>query len=340
MSNSFLIDAATRHAVFVNRFGGGQSKEAQKLLKELQDEILARLAQEPTQFRRERLTSLLDEISGLTTESFQQFKETAVQNAQAFAEQEVEFAGEMIEKVIKDGIEVNLPNSDVINGIILNTPMDAKLAGSKTTIQGALDQFGIKKTQEILQTIRDGVLLGDTTPEISAKVKELVNFKQRRQIDSLARTIINQASSTARNSLYAENEDILEGYEWVSTLDNHTSLICGGRDGKIFQQGGPLPPAHWSCRSTTIPRVNPAFTIAKLQGKRAAKGDQVGPINAQSTYGGWLRKQSKPFQEEALGIERTKLFRSGKFTIDDFTDPTGRTYTLEELRAQRELAFN
>lgn len=43
-SAQFLIDAATRHQVFLQRYGGGQSKEAVKMLTDLAKSINARLA--------------------------------------------------------------------------------------------------------------------------------------------------------------------------------------------------------------------------------------------------------------------------------------------------------
>lgn len=42
-------------------------------------------------------------------------------------------------------------------------------------------------------------------------------------------------------------------YQWVSVLDDKTTEICQHRNGMVYKVGdGPLPPAHWNCRSTTI----------------------------------------------------------------------------------------
>lgn len=96
-----------------------------------------------------------------------------------------------------------------------------------------------------------------------------------------------------------------------------------------------------NCRSTTVPVVNDAFNIAKkATGKRPAVGaDGAGQVGGKSTYGGWLKKQPKEFVDEALGVERSKLFRSGKLSIDKFVDPTGRVYTLEQLAQMNQFAF-
>jgi hypothetical protein len=44
-------------------------------------------------------------------------------------------------------------------------------------------------------------------------------------------------------------------YEWVSIMDGHTTDICILRNGNIYVYGqGPIPPAHWGCRSNDVPR--------------------------------------------------------------------------------------
>jgi len=102
-----------------------------------------------------------------------------------------------------------------------------------------------------------------------------------------------------------------------------------------------MPPAHWNCRSTTIPIIKPEFDMgAKIKGKRPSIGGTgVKQVSSRTTYGGWLKKQPTAFVDEALGVERSKLFRAGKFKIDAFTDPTGRVYTLLQLQKMNPIAF-
>ncbi len=64
-----------------------------------------------------------------------------------------------------------------------------------------------------------------------------------------------------------------------------------------------------------------------------------GPVSNQVTYGGFLKRQSKEFQNDVLGPRRAELFRSGKLRIDQFTDDMGRTLTLDELAARYDLTM-
>ncbi len=94
-----------------------------------------------------------------------------------------------------------------------------------------------------------------------------------------------------------------------------------------------------NCRSTVIPVVKEEFAIKGVTGERPAVGDKRGVVSAKSTYGGWLKKQSAEFQDEALGPERAFLFRNGGLRIDQYRDETGRTYTLKQLQRLEPVAF-
>lgn len=54
--------------------------------------------------------------------------------------------------------------------------------------------------------------------------------------------------SQAVNSLFYDR------YQWVSVMDGRTTPICIERNGNVYEYGnGPKPPAHYRCRSRTIP---------------------------------------------------------------------------------------
>lgn len=331
-----LIDVSTRHSVFVQRYAGGQSRDAQRLLTRLRQQIADRLAREPTEFRRDRLQAVLIDIESLSVRTFNQLHTSVAANAETFISGEARFTADMVGDVTEPGVMFNVPSADQLIFSVRKAPMNVNLAGTGgRNLDDYLTEFGVKKTREIIRGINDGILLGDTTPEISRALSDLIG-KQRNQVDALVRTIVNHASSATRGALYDANADILTGYEWVSTLDNRVTLTCAALDGKVFQKGGPMPPRHFSCRSSTIPVVNPKFTLAKLSGERSSVN---GPVAGGTTYGGWLAKQPDTFQNAALGPARAELFRSGQLTIEQFTDPTGEVYTLAELEKMHSLSF-
>jgi len=93
-----------------------------------------------------------------------------------------------------------------------------------------------------------------------------------------------------------------------------------------------------NCRSITVPVTHAAAFIDK-EADQATRSSMNGRVPADQTYDEWLRRQPKEVQEDALGKTKAKLFRDG-MKIEKFSDPkSGRTYTLDELRATDIQAF-
>lgn len=341
-STQYLTDAATRHSVFLQRYAAGEARQAIMVLNRLRRDIMARLSLEPTDFQRNRLFLVLQDIDQLTAAAFNKIKQSTIYNSGNLAVSEAAFSATLFNKASTVEAGFTIPADATLIANVMQSSMKVGL-NSGVTLESALTQFGISKSKQISQMISDGVTLGDPTNVISRKVSTLINTLHRRQVTSLVSTIANHTSSVARSQLYDANSDILDGYRWIATLDNKTTLICGTRDNVIFRniETDPKPPAHWGCRSTTIPAVKPEYDIgSKLSGKRPSIGDTgVKQVGGKTTYGGWLKKQSPAFIDEALGVERGRLFRSGKLKLDKFVDPTGRVYTLKQLESMNPFAF-
>lgn len=125
----------------------------------------------------------------------------------------------------------------------------------------------------------------------------------------------------------------------------HNSSICRIRDGKRYSadkhkpighklswMGGPGA-AHWNCRSTAVPLLKGQD---ELFGTRASADGQV---DANLSYGDWLKQQPAEVQDEILGPSRGKLFRAGGLTLDRFYNDRGRFLTLDQLRERAASAF-
>lgn len=337
-STQYITDSITRHQVFLQRYAGGRSKEAQATLMRLRRDINARLAQEPTDFQRQRLLVVLEDVDKLAAAAFGTITADTLHSSRQLAGTEAAFSVGLFNKA--STVDWVLPSDATLTAGVMSSQMSVN-RGAGVTIEDALRNFSTKKRTQIARVITDGVTLGDTTPVISKKLEELINTLQRRQLDALVRTVANNVSSVARSLVYEENSDIIDGYIWISTLDSRTSFICGSRDQQVFHPpSDPRPPAHWNCRSTTIPKIKDKYDIGKkLQGERPAVGaGGAEQVSSRMSYGGWLKKQPVEFVDEALGVERSRLFRSGELTIDKFTDPTGRVYTLTELGGMNGIA--
>lgn len=339
-TRQYLIDAATRHQVFIQRYAGGQSKKAIKTLNRLRREINARLSHEPTNFQAGRLNALLEDLNKLEQAAFGEITGRVKKGAYDLSKSEAAFSVKLFDK--GSSANFTLPTTESIISAVENKSLSARKGAMGVKLDDVLAEYGTKKSAQITQIIRDGVTLGDTTPTISRKVGQIIDTLHRRQLDVLVRTVVNHASAVAREQVYTDNSQLLDGYEWVSTLDSSTTLICASRDGQVYETGiGPMPPQHFGCRSVTIPKINEAFTLgSKIKGKRPSVGGAgAKEISSGTSYGGWLKKQPREFIDEALGVERSRVFRSGKLKISEFVDPTGRVYTLAELERMHPFVF-
>lgn len=337
-SNQFLVDAASRRSLFIQRYSAGLEKEAAKVLADALRFISTMLDDVSLEsLSSARFGALQLDINAEFGQRLNVLSTEVIQALGEFAQDEAEFTARMLENGTKAEVVRLTPQQIEMDFMTGRFGFDAQM-----NISQALDRFGKAKSTQVQQVLRDSYSDGKTSQQAIAAIRELIPL-QTRQASSLVRTATNSASIAARMQSMAENSDLFDGYEWVSTLDNRTSHICMARDGKIypFAANSPKPPAHWACRSTIIPKVKAEYDLlAGADGVRpsvGAKGAQE--QSASTTYGGWLRKQPASFQNEALGETRAKLFRNGGLSIEAFSDPSGKTYTLDQLRSLHPMAF-
>ena len=309
------------------------------MLSRMRSEIVGRISDGPTHYSVARLNTLLIEIDSVMQLQMGDITKSVNSSMNDLVISEAEFTASLLDGAAT--VNFAVPDS---NTLITAAEITAFNVGSeKLTVDQALQQFGRNKRSEITQFITDGVILGDPTDKISRGLRDKMKTLYARQIDALVRTSVNHVASVARDAIYKENEDILEGVEIVATLDSRTTALCGSLDGRVFPIGsGPRPPFHWQCRTTTVPKVKKEFDLGSdITGRRPSKGSSgFKTVNARETYSGWLRRQSKEFQAEALGPARAELFRQQKIDLAGFVDPTGRLYTLNELKITNDLALN
>ncbi len=145
--------------------------------------------------------------------------------------------------------------------------------------------MALTDVENITNAIKLGVINGES---INTIVSRVVGSRDndfdngalaitRRNLDTIVRTAINHATNSAREEIWKENEDIIDGLRWTSTLDGRTSAICRSRDGHIAPVGNkevpvgskklnPVdarPPAHPRCRSVMVAVFNGLGVIGK-----------------------------------------------------------------------------
>lgn len=339
-------DIVTRHQVFLQRYANGLGKRYARSLTSVHKEILKALRGSDTAASLKALMDLRMRLEAKMAQASVAGKKNLLQELGELGADEAKWSAGLLASSTQ-GVVPLIPNEIQIATAVAASTFEVS-AGKRVNTARALDSLGIRTGQQVKQIINDGVLLGDTTKDIAKSIRESARLTEARA-QTLARTATNQVSSVARDETYKQNSDIVNGYEWVATLDSRTTLICSSRDGQEYTLApeNPKPPAHFNCRSTTVPIIDPEYDITPPQATRQARGKdgKTKRVKATTTYGDWLKNQPAGFQDEYFrkfkgGKEKAKLFRQGGLKLDKFVDANGAEYSLSQLRSLHPLEFD
>lgn len=183
--------------------------------------------------------------------------------------------------------------------------------------------------QLALNTVR-----GDGVDKMTAAMQKALNTS-RYNAERVVRTEVAYVGSLAENNCMKEIG--VREYRIVATLDNRTSSICAGLDGKVFKQseykaGITAPPFHPNCRSCTIPNV-------KARGSRTARGadGKNYDVPADMTYPEWKKKylyDAASDKEQNLYKQYKKILgNNSPKTFDEFSKIHYNVDDYRDLRA-------
>ncbi len=106
-----------------------------------------------------------------------------------------------------------------------------------------------KARVEIISALKDGKPVSSVISQLS---DEGINDATV-SIERYARTKHTEVFNKGRLE-YFEKSGVVAAYQYSAIIDNSTSDICAGLDGKIFEAGTePVPPMHFNCRSLLVP---------------------------------------------------------------------------------------
>ena len=353
-ANEDLLDAQIRHAIYLQRFGGGQVNRFIALLNRADADLVdiiktrvARIAERgydagPTTTKR--LNAVLEAIRQLNAEAYAVAGKQLTADLADFAVYERDWIVAQIEQPLPVTVQVIQPSAEVVTAAALRRPFQGRLL--KEWLAGVEEA----RAARVRDAIRLGLVEGETIDQMVRRIRgsRVAGYQDglleidRRGAAAMVRTAVNHTSNAARQAVFSDNESLIKGIRWVSTLDARTTPVCQARDGKLYPvDKGPRPPAHIGCRSTTV-SVLKSYRDLGIDVADAPPGLRAslnGQVPADLTYGEWLRKQPASFQDDVLGASKGRLFRQGGLPIDRFVDRAGRELTLAELRIADPAAF-
>jgi len=376
-----LADDAAEHSLNLLRIDAGMRREVVGMLEELEDDLVSQLGKtDLTAARKEHLEKFLASTKGQISSAYEQIAKIGEENLEKVAKLTTKQTATSIETAITaKGVATLSPEqlTRIAKGpLIEGSPMtdwwNGQSAASQRRFAGA---------------IRQGLLQGEDMAAIQRRVRgtKANGYKDgalsvsKREAEALTRTAVQSVSNQARIDTMLANPDLVKGIQWVATLDGHTTKICMALNGKSwslpdFKPIGhdkrfPGPVAHWSCRSTQVPKT---FSWAELAGKKKGgkalgkpkltfqqafekrlaeqgfdaeeiseitantKASMDGQVAEKTTHDEWLDRKGDSFAEQALGPSRFALWKSGKLKVQDLTDQNNRPLSVQQL----EEAYN
>lgn len=138
--------------------------------------------------------------------------------------------------------------------------------------------------------LTQAIIRGDSQDKLIEKISKDFNSSKNKA----ARLVMTESaffSNASRKDCFKELG--VEKYEIVATLDSHTSEICRGLDGKVYdmkdyEPGVTAPPFHVWCRSTTAPWFEDEYEF----GERAARNTngKTYYVSDDITYNDWKKR--------------------------------------------------
>ncbi|MFB1731181.1 minor capsid protein [Salmonella enterica subsp. enterica] len=331
-----LLESIISHQIWLQRNASSEVKDLAPFISQMRDEVRRQVLLFGDDSRTAAgLTIMLRELeqalNGITSEWY----EKLLADARKLSDYEVNWNV----KTLSTNVNANFvtPAAEQVWAATTFAPLE--LSEKPVDFVSLMGGWRQTEVNRLVMGVKSGFVQGMTTRQIVKNVVGpggLADISERNAA-TVIRTALAHVSNEARQQVYAQNDDIITKYEWISTLDSRTSAVCRGRDSMQYEIGkGPLPPAHPNCRSSTAPVISSEFDFLDKGAKRAARGADGGQqVSAGTTYYEFLKQQPAWFQDEALGPVRGKIFRNSGITPEEFrvisVDGFGRPLTLKEM---------
>lgn len=326
--NRRLYDVALRQAIYVERIKAAQFLEFNKTMNQLNTEfsqILYRTKYKTLDaLTKAELNNLLLALRASQSKIYNNYTTQAIKHLEAFMKadlmvSQITLASILAGRTLSEDESLSFieENKQKDNGFLLGfaaatTKPDLLWSGIRNApipANGNLPEalilgFAATGSAAMENIIRMGYANKYSVDEVIALAVESDSVQGG---SSLSKKLIYQNKSvtdTVISDVHALTYSgvaslLFTGYMWHSIMDGRTTDICIGRNNKVYVYGkGPLPPAHYRCRSMVVP-FSGAFS-----------GDTM----PDSLYD-WLLSQPEDVQRDMFNDSELEVLKqTGKFT--------------------------
>lgn len=363
MSQS-LRDRIVRHEVLLHRLSNKMTADVIALLRKAEQDVakqiekrlawIAERGYDSSPYTLARLESNLSEVQAVLKSGVAKATGHLGGELRKLAKHEGTWAASALEGTLRSsGVElgVGLAEGDLLRSIVTKEPFKGGLLREWTANLQRTSAAGVKNA------VRQGLLQGESIGKIVQRVrgtkaggfKDGVMQMTRRNAESVVRTAVSHVANAAREATWKENDDVIKGIQWVSTLDDRTTPECAIRDGKMYDldyepighsvqwEGGPGA-LHWNCRSTSAPVLKSwkemGIDAREITGEQRAAMD--GFVPAEQDFGRWATDMAASGNKQVLvdlfGVKRADALLNRQITFKDLFNAKGEFLSLKELK--------
>lgn len=334
--SKILFDAQIELGLDLERVSASARGDVLRLLKQLEKELVAKVAEGVTDWQKARIAKLLSETRVAIQSAYDKAALIALDTTTTAAQVSATVTAESLSLSLGGQIAGVLPSASYLETVAGNAIIQGATQADWWARQGGDTAWRFSTA------VRQGLVQGETTQQIAKRVRQVMDLSARNAF-TLVHTSVQEVAAAARAKTFDANADVMSSEEWVSALDNSTCLECANLDGKrwTYIDKEPIghttpykrPTAHFRCRCAIVP-ITKTFRELGIDideapaGTRASMEGQV----SDKTFADWLKRQHSDRVEEILGKGRADLYNRGVITFNDLVSGNGSPLTLKQLR--------
>lgn len=181
------------------------------------------------------------------------------------------------------------------------------LAGNGSPLSGVLDEMlvtgGARRFREVMVS---GLTRGLTDVEMARDLAQNMGAPYARALTTL-RTEGMRAYRESQREFCTQNDDVVAGVIWLSSLSSDTCAACLSMHGTEHPADYVMD-SHPNCRCVLVPKTK-TFAELGLKGRDVALPIQNGSD--------WFEKQSDAVKREILGPSKFAALQDGKIQLSD-----------------------
>ncbi|MFB5186639.1 hypothetical protein [Yersinia intermedia] len=354
--NERLRDEVIAHSLFQSRYATGVARQMVKVLNDSDAELSTRLlvaleSVNPNNITVKRLESLLTSVREVNKQAINATYMSLTDELVDFAGHEVGYQLSLFDSLLPAPVLNRFPLASITHEQVYAAAMAKPFQGR--LLRDWAGNIADDRMTRIINTVKNGYLLGDTIEQIVRKVRgsRAKNYRDgvieatRKNVTAIVKTAITHVAAVARDKFADSNTDILDAKQWLSTLDNKTSHTCIIRDRLTYTLSGkPMGHKvpylqgpgriHFCCRSmeTLITKSWREIGIDIDEMDEGTRASMDGQVPAGTTYSEWLQRQSYRRQVQVLGETRARLINENGMRVDEFFTDKGEWLTLNQLQ--------